>query len=170
MIDTGNLRSSEVPQDAGQMKFCLVAGNKESFASEFDVISIPGIAENPPIKHKVVITLHIFSAAIDVFKLSQLVDQIPCADPQSLGHPQKRMQTNPLLPAFHFPYIDRVQIGLFGQSLLAHPGLFSVITNGITQDFELSRTRHSFLGKHGRAKARTPNMGLFCPCVFLKKA
>lgn len=158
MIGIGNLRSSEAPQDAEQTKFYVVASSKESFASELDALFILEMAENPPVKNEVVITL------------SQLADQIPRADSKSLGHPQKRMQTNPLLPTFHFSYINRMQIGFFGQSLLAHPGLFSVIANGVTQDFELSRTRHSLLAKHGRVKTRTPNMGLFYPCVIFKKA
>ena len=158
MIDTGNLRPSEASQNAEQTKFYMVTSSKESFAGKFDTLCILEMAEPIPIKNGLVITL------------SQLVDQIPRADSKSLSHPQERMQANPLLAAFHFPYINRMQIGLFGQSLLAHSGLFSAIANGITQDFELSRTRHSLLGKHGRVKTRTPNMGLFYPCVLLKMA
>jgi len=91
----------------------------------------------------------------------KLVNQITDANAKSFGNSQKRVQANPLLSAFDFADINRMQVGFFCQFFLAHADMLPAIPNGVTQDFQLSRTRHSFLAKHECAETRTPNMGLF---------
>jgi hypothetical protein len=93
--------------------------------------------------------------------ISKFVNQITDVNAKSFGNSQKRVQANPLLSAFDFADINRMQVGFFRQFFLAHADMLPAIPNGVTQDFQLSRTRHSFLAKHESAKTRTPKMGLF---------
>jgi len=79
--------------------------------------------------------------------ISKLVNQITDANAKSFGNSQKRVQANPLLSAFDFADINRMQAGFFRQFFLAHADMLPAIPNGVTQDFQLSRTRHSFFSK-----------------------
>jgi hypothetical protein len=100
---------------------------------------------------------------------SKSINQITDANTKSFGYPQKRVQANPLLATFNFAYIHWMQVGFFCQFFLTHAKLLSVVPNGVTQDFQLSRTRHTVSAKHESAKTRTPNMGLFYSCTTLVK-
>jgi hypothetical protein len=99
---------------------------------------------------------------------SQSVNQMACLCPESLRNAQKRVQADPLFTAFNLADVNRMQIGLFGQPFLAHPYGLAAVSDGLTQDFQLARTRHSSLRKQDRAKLNTPNMGLFLSCMFLQ--
>lgn len=92
---------------------------------------------------------------------SEFANQITRLDSQRLGDAQQRVQTDPLLAAFDFSHINRVQIGFFRKFFLTHPNPFAAIPYGVAQNFQLSRTRHGLSAKQDQPKERTPNMGLF---------
>ena len=100
---------------------------------------------------------------------SQFINQIAGFYPKSLRYPQKRVQADPLLSTFNLADINWMQVGLFSQLLLAHPCGLATVSNGVTQDFQLARTRHGTLGEQDRVKLNTPNMGLFLSCSFSGK-
>jgi hypothetical protein len=91
----------------------------------------------------------------------EFVNQIACFDSKRLGDTQQRVQADPLLSAFDFSHINRMQIGFFRELFLTQANFFSAISDGVAQDFQLSRTRHNPLGEQDRRNLRTPNMGLF---------
>jgi hypothetical protein len=103
-------------------------------------------------------------------RCSQFVHQVTNANAKSLCYPQKRVQAYPLLTPLDFANVNRMQVGFFCQLFLTHAKMLATIPNGVAQNFQLSRTRHSFLAKHLRPKMNTPNMGLFCYCMFLGKS
>ena len=96
----------------------------------------------------------------------EFINQISYTNPKGFGHPQKRVQADPLLSPFDFADVNWVQARLFGQFFLTHAGLVSVGPNGISQNFKLSRARHSLSSKQDRRKLKTPNMGVFLSCRF----
>jgi hypothetical protein len=97
---------------------------------------------------------------------SKVSHQIAHPDLKRLGHPQKRVKADPLLPALDFSNIDRVQAGFLRQFFLTQADLITIFPNGVSQYFKLSRTRHILLGEQGCAKLKTPNMGVFLSCNF----
>jgi hypothetical protein len=101
---------------------------------------------------------------------SEFVNQIARFNFQSLGDPEQSVQTDPLLSAFNFPHINRVQIRFFRKLFLAQASLFAATPNGVAQDFQLSRTRHGLLAKQDQRNVRTPNMGLFYLADFWETA
>lgn len=98
----------------------------------------------------------------------QLLNQVPHANAEGFGHPQKRVQADPLFAALDFANVNWMQAGLLRQLFLAHVRLIPVFPNGISQDFRLSLARHSFLGNQDRTKLETPNMGVFCLARFFE--
>ena len=80
------------------------------------------------------------------------------------------MEADPLLAPFNFPDINGMQIGLFGQSFLAHARLGAVLTECGSKYLKLLLLAgHSPLSKQEGADWNTPNMGLFWACVFADK-
>ncbi len=76
----------------------------------------------------------------------------------------KSVQTDPLLAAFDFADVNRMQIGLFRERFLAHSCLIAVVTDRFAKDFEmLLGPRHGHSGKQDAEPGNTPNMGLFAP-------
>jgi len=96
----------------------------------------------------------------------KLCHQIANTQIKGFCYSQQSVKANPLFSPFNFSNIDRMQICLFSQFLLAQVGLLSVTSDRITQDFKLARARHDHVAKHVHGFARTPNMGLFCYCKF----
>jgi hypothetical protein len=94
-------------------------------------------------------------------QFSQFVNQIANTDIEGFRNSQKCVKTDPLFSAFNFANVNRVQIGFFRELFLAQANFFSAISDGVAQDFQLSRTRHNPLGEQDRRNLRTPNMGLF---------
>jgi hypothetical protein len=91
---------------------------------------------------------------------SEFINQIPHTNPEGLGYPQQRVQADPLLSPLDFTDVNRVQAEFFRQLFLTHASLVTAYPDGISQDFKLTRTRHSLSGKQDRRKLETPNMGL----------
>lgn len=54
---------------------------------------------------------------------SEVSDKLAYVHTKGFGHSQKGMEADPLLAAFNLPNIDRVEVGLFRQPLLADAGL-----------------------------------------------
>ena len=96
----------------------------------------------------------------------QFVHQIADANAEGFGYAQQCVQADPLFSTFNFANINRVQVGFFGQTFLAQTSQLAAVADGVTEDFQLARTRHSFLGKQDCPKHDTPNMGLFLSCTF----
>jgi hypothetical protein len=92
---------------------------------------------------------------------SEFANQIARLDSQRLGDSQQCVQTDPLLAAFDFSHINRVQISLFRKFFLGHTNPFAAIPYDVAQNFQLSRTRHGLSAKQDQRNERTPNMGLF---------
>lgn len=53
------------------------------------------------------------------------------------GNPQKRMETDPLLAAFHLANINRMQLGFFSQFFLAQARLSAALADGVPENFKL---------------------------------
>ena len=98
---------------------------------------------------------------------SKFVHQIADANAKGFGYAQQCVQADPLFSTFNFANINRMQVGFFGQTFLAQASMLAAVADGVTEDFQLARTRHSFLGKQDRVKHDTPNMGVFLYCRFL---
>jgi hypothetical protein len=92
----------------------------------------------------------------------EVAEKVAPANAQSFGNPQQSMEADPLLAAFDFTHINRVQLGLFRQPLLAHARLGTVLADGGTKNSELlSLSRHSLERKQEETESNTPNMGVF---------
>jgi hypothetical protein len=177
MTITGNHLCMRLSQGTEQINFQVATGEAKVLIAEDPSLPILEITGSKRMTITTAITPHIpfiekikFRFASDVLKLSQIINQIARANTKSLGDTQKGMQANPLLSPFDFTDVNGMQTGLFGQLFLAHFGLLALFPNGIAQDFELTRTRHSQPAKQVYRKTRTPNMGLFLSCNFLERA
>jgi hypothetical protein len=72
------------------------------------------------------------------------------------------MEADPLLAAFDFAHVNRMQLSLFRQPLLAYARLGTVLADGGTKNSELlSRVRHRPPKKQEETESNTPNMGVF---------
>ncbi len=92
----------------------------------------------------------------------EVPEKVTRRDAQCFRNSQKRMEADPLLAALDLAYIDRMQLSLFRQLFLAHPGLVAVLPDRRTEDFELlSGVRHSPPKEQEDGKWNTPNMGVF---------
>ena len=96
----------------------------------------------------------------------QFVHQIADTNAEGFGYAQQCVKADPLFSTFNFANINGMQVGFFSQTFLAQTNLLTAIADGVTEDFQLARTRHSVSGKQDRAKHDTPKMGLFLSCTF----
>jgi len=99
----------------------------------------------------------------------QFFNQITATDTEGFRYPQQRVEADPLFPTFNFPYVNRMQASFFRQCFLAQASKLTLVSDGITQDFQLSLTWHNLPRKHEDDAPRTPNMGLFLSCAILRK-
>jgi hypothetical protein len=75
---------------------------------------------------------------------SQFSNQISNADAQCIRDPQQRMKADPLLASLDFANVNGMQVGYFGQFLLAQTRLFTMLANRFPKNLKLlSRKRHS---------------------------
>jgi hypothetical protein len=76
------------------------------------------------------------------------------------------VKADPLLSAFNFANINRMQIRLFSQFFLAHADLLAVFANGISKNFKIvSRACHNLEESKAALNLEHPTWVYFFPCV-----
>ena len=90
----------------------------------------------------------------------QIGHQVANPHLEGMGNPEQRMEADPLLAALDLSDVNRVEIGLFRELLLAEAGPDALAADGITQQLKLSLAAHERSEKQGGGEANTPNMGL----------
>jgi hypothetical protein len=85
-------------------------------------------------------------------KALKILDQVAHSDTESLGNPHQGMDTGRFLSPLKLANINRMQVGLLGQSLLAQTRALPAPANRLANNFLMSqRTGHALLGKQEAA-------------------